>query len=620
MSRFLTSLTNRIFLASALLVVLSLAVAFFIVNSTVTRDAEERLQRDLDDSAQLLEQYRQSAVRQLVQQARIIADLPKLKAAVELDHPPTVRPLALDYQRQIDADVFVVTNRQGAVLAGLGLGDVEEASVPRMSSIVSALGHEEALSFWPDEERLVQVVTVPISIDLEVPEVLGTLSMGLRLDGEFAERFKDLTKNELAFRAGGRFWAGTIRPSLAAAILSLDPAARPLDRVAIGAEEFGAIATELSTSVQTAGLTAQPATPQPHALILRSRSEQLRFLGSLRLALAATGVLALLVATALGYGVARTITRPLGTISSAMRQMATTGDLSPRIDPLVTGSWADEDAKVLARAFDTLTGALSTFQAEAAQRERLSSLGRLSTVLAHEIRNPLMIVKAAVRTLRRSGSDAGITQAAVDDIADEVVRLNRLVDEVLDFAKPIPFVLEKVDLRGLCEGARMAAMAGGDGPSINLQVETEDTAVTTDAERVRAVLVNLLVNARQAVASEPLAVAGTPAQDAPIRFILGPRSAHTISIAIEDRGPGIAPEHLARVFEPFFTTRRTGSGIGLAIARNVIEGLGGRISVTSTVGTGTRFAVDLPVDASAHIPLASALAPPIATIQSSRRA
>lgn len=608
MSHFLASLTNRIFLASALLVVLSLSFAFFIVNATVTREAEESLQRDLDESAHLLEQYREQALRQLVQQARLIADLPKLKAAVELDHAPTVRPLAIDYQRQIDADVFVVTNRLGTVLAGLGSGNVDESLIPRLPAIATALAHEDTLSFWPDEERLIQMVTVPISIDLESPEVLGTLSVGLRLDGEFAQRFKGLTKSELAFRAGDRFWAGTLPATAGMADLSVG--SHPIPRITIGTEEFGAAVSVLVSTPREPGALALSSAGAPTAIILRSRTDRLRLLGSLRLALAATGVFALLVATVLGYGVARTITRPLGTISSAMREMASTGDLSPRIDPLVTGSWADEDAKVVARAFDTLTGALAAFQAEAAQRERLSSLGRLSTVLAHEIRNPLMIVKAAVRALRRAGANSGVPQAPVDDIAEEVVRLNRLVDEVLDFARPIPFTLGPTDLRAVCEGARTAALAGGDGPGIEFTCATEDAVVVTDAERLRAVLVNLLVNARQAVhtAEVDRPDATMPPHALPITLVLGPRTGSTIHLEVRDSGPGIAPEHLSRVFEPFFTTRRTGSGIGLAIARNVVEGLGGRISVTSTVGQGTQFSIELPVDATATAP--GAVLPP----------
>src|SRR6185503_12123269 len=115
-----------------------------------------------------------------------------------------------------------------------------------------------------------------------------------------------------------------------------------------------------------------------------------------------TGLAAILVATILGYGIARTVTRPLRAVAATMREMAATGDL--KTAPPGPGRWDDEDARTVASAFQNLTAALDRFQREAAQRERLSSLGRLSTVVAHEVRNPLMIIKSAVRNLRKHPS------------------------------------------------------------------------------------------------------------------------------------------------------------------------------------------------------------------------
>src|SRR5690606_30440595 len=109
-------------------------------------------------------------------------------------------------------------------------------------------------------------------------------------------------------------------------------------------------------------------------------------------------------------------------------EMATTGDLARTLPAL--GRWDDEDVRLVATTFRRLTGALERFQKEAAQRERLSSLGRLSTVVAHEIRNPLMIIKSAVRQLRRHESrEVADTAASIDE---EVARLNRVVTGVLD--------------------------------------------------------------------------------------------------------------------------------------------------------------------------------------------
>jgi len=121
-----------------------------------------------------------------------------------------------------------------------------------------------------------------------------------------------------------------------------------------------------------------------------------------------------------------------------------------------------------------------------------------------------------------------------------------------------------------------------------LRLDPDCPPLVTDAERVRTVLVNLLSNARAAVA-DPDGGDGPPVSIGTVR--LGP---HRVAIIVRDRGVGIHDDDLARVFDPYFTTRRTGSGLGLAIAKNVVEGLGGVIAVTSAVGTGTELRVELP--------------------------
>src|SRR6266850_1530086 len=188
-----------------------------------------------------------------------------------------------------------------------------------------------------------------------------------------------------------------------------------------------------------------PATSGPVALILRSRTEQLRSLESIHKGLFVTGVLAVLLATVLSFAVARTITRPLAAITDVMREVAATGDLTQKIAVRHSNRWDDEDAQLLATTFNTLTDSIGRFQREMSQKERLTSLGRLSTVIAHEVRNPLMIIKGSLHTLRQADLSRDAMREAVADIEEEVARLNRFVNEVLDFARPIRFELAPVD-------------------------------------------------------------------------------------------------------------------------------------------------------------------------------
>ncbi len=294
-----------------------------------------------------------------------------------------------------------------------------------------------------------------------------------------------------------------------------------------------------------------------------------------------TAVVAVFFATLLSFAVARTITRPLAAITDVMKQVAATGDLTRKI-VLHGRRWNDADAQLLATTFNTLTDSIARAQREMSQRERLSSLGRLSTVIAHEVRNPLMIIKAALHALRQPDVSPTTLREAAADIDGEVARLNRIVNDVLDFARPIRFELAPVDVNVVCRESAAAAQAT---PGAEVVVDTDRTLpiVTTDAERLRTALVNLIVNARDAVDGGASTVT-----------VATHNEGRAVSIVIADRGAGIARADLPRVFDPYFTTKRGGTGLGLPIAKNIIEGLGGTIAVNSEPARGTEIRIELP--------------------------
>ena len=335
----------------------------------------------------------------------------------------------------------------------------------------------------------------------------------------------------------------------------------------------------------------------PSVLLLRSRTERLRFLDAIHAGLGVVAMIAVLAATILSYAVARTITRPLATITDVMREMSATGDLTRKIALSRAASWEDEDAKLLAATFNTLTDSIARFQREAAQRERLSALGRLSTVIAHEIRNPLMIIKASMRTLAAERVSHDDMRQALTDVDEEVARLNRVVNDVLDFARPIRFDYAPADVNALCADAEEATRSGHQDIHVTIESDPALQTVVTDAERLRTALVNILTNARHAVAARstsPVAQGLSPAT-VPDITITTHRAPGSFLITIRDRGAGVKPEDLPRVFDPYFTTKRTGSGLGLAIAKNIVEGMGGSSAAREPSGDGTDIRIDLPI-------------------------
>ncbi len=588
--RLFSSLRSRIFLTSALLAVLSIGVAIYIVSVNVTTEAENALQRDITATGRLVEQLRTRSADTYTMMARLIADGPRLKAAVYTNDPATVQDeVAKDYQAQVKSSLLLVTGRDGRVLATVGAQPPEASVVASQPSVRDARAGHESFSLLAWDKGILELVTVPIPIGLKNPEILGTLSVGFLLDDAFADQLKAMTGSEVAFGVDGQILATTLPREDRPALAELLRRAERSPNVTLGTEnveEYGVLPLPLS-SVSDSGIPGAG----PVALILRSRAETQRFLMSIHTQLLVTAAVAVLLTFLVSFAIARTVTQPLAAITDAMREVASTGDLTRKIVFRGSQRWNDEDARLLATTFNTLTDSIARFQLEMSQKERLSSLGRLSTVIAHEVRNPLMIIKAALHGLRQPGLTPAALGEAAADIDEEIARLNRIVNEVLDFARPIRFELAPADLNALCRESAAAAQATP-GAAVGLDLDATLPKVTTDAERLRVALVNLIVNARHAVEGQ-----GAPAVAVSTR-VNGRRAA----IVVADRGVGIDAADLTRVFDPYFTTKRGGTGLGLPIAKNIIEGLGGTIAVTSAPGRGTEIRIELPLpdEAPAH--------------------
>jgi signal transduction histidine kinase len=605
----LSSLSNRIFLASALLAVLSIGTALFLVNVIVTRQAEIELEESLNEAGELVTQFQSLLFNALRREAELVADLAKLKAAVFTRHAPTVAPLADEYRAELEADVLIVTDRDGVVLAAIGDAGLTRQQMEAHPIIKAALAGRSPVDVWSDRAGLLQVVSVPIFIDPEEPEILGTLTAGLRLDRPLADRIKAITRSDVVFVDRGEARGSTLPAAVTQALLRAPDDGGTL-RATVDGEEYEAVRRRLVVAPSGAGDgsggAADANRPAPQAIVAQSRTAHLAFLSNLHSLLAATTAVAVLVATLLSFAVARSVTRPIRALTATMREMATTGVLRPTPPPSPPTPWEDEDARLLTGTFHALTGSLERFQREAAQRERLSSLGRLSTVIAHEIRNPLMIIKGSVRSLRRGTSAPEEVAALAADIDGEVTRLNRVVNDVLDYAKPIAFTYDAVEIDRLVRDAAQAVLASQAGPPDVVVEAAGGVTATTDADRLRQVVINLVTNARDAVlARRPeaaaVAVGGSVTSTAADQAPLPPVTVRAqlagddhVEIVVADRGIGMTDVEAARIFEPFFTTKKGGSGIGLAIARNVVDGLGGRIDIDSRPGAGTTIRVTLP--------------------------
>jgi signal transduction histidine kinase len=562
MARPLATLRSRVFAATAAVAVLPTVFALGLATRRVMQEAEAELARSLAEAARLVEQYHRTRLELAAERASLVADLPKLKAAVAEADPRTAEPIARDYRDRVRSDVLVLADRGGRTLVSLGADAASWTGDPA--------------PFREERGRLLETVEAPILLDHggEAPELLGHLTLGFALDADFAARLRALTGAHVAVALGGRVFASTLARGHDAALLAA-AASEGTTELDLGGESYVVRRVPL-----------RPGTGSPFVVVLRSRAEALRPLHTLRAALVVAALAAVGLGLLLSWGLARTVTRPLAALTDAMREIAATGDLARRIGP--GRPWDDEDARLVARTFDALTDSIARFQREAALRDRLSALGRLSTVIAHEVRNPLMIIKGSLRALDRQGATPAEVREAAVDIDRQVARLDRIVGDVLDFARPLRVEPAPVDVAALVRDAA----GDGEEPAVRLALEPGVGTIVTDGERLRGVLANLVENARDGVRAagrtgDGIEIGGRRIDPGRVR------------LWVEDRGAGVAAADLPHVFEPYFTTKRTGTGLGLAIARKVVEALGGTIRMESLEGKGTRVEIELPATAPA---------------------
>jgi signal transduction histidine kinase len=232
---------------------------------------------------------------------------------------------------------------------------------------------------------------------------------------------------------------------------------------------------------------------------------------------------------------------------------------------------------------------LARAQKELVRRERLAALGELAATVAHEVRNPLGAMANSVATLRRLLQPTGDAATLMTVLEEENSRLNRMVGDLLIFARPIEPTLRTIPISGIVEDALSAATrAQAEAPKIDIHwsVDPSTPDVSVDPRLLVMVFVNLFTNAFQAMPN-----------GGRLRIAIRPmtvRGERWVEATIHDSGEGMAGEVMRRAFEPFFTTRASGTGLGLAIVKRIVEGHGGELRIDSETGEGTAIAVRLP--------------------------
>jgi signal transduction histidine kinase len=281
-------------------------------------------------------------------------------------------------------------------------------------------------------------------------------------------------------------------------------------------------------------------------------------------------------------------TRPIADLSEAARRIAG-GDLTVRV-PENTGR--DEIGQLAAR-FNEMIAELekkSELEAQLQQAEKSAVIGRLGSAIAHEIRNPLNYINLTLDHLRarlapETTIKREIFERLITQLKTEVARINRQISDFLNYSRPLKLNLQATDMKEVVEDSLhiIEPEAREQNITINLMADENLPAANADGEQLHLVFNNLFINAMQALENRGgcLNIAISPAE-------------YTLRIEISDTGCGISEEDLPKIFEPYFSTKETGTGLGLATVKKIIDDHKGNIEVESKLNEGTKFTIELP--------------------------
>lgn len=321
----------------------------------------------------------------------------------------------------------------------------------------------------------------------------------------------------------------------------------------------------------------------------RSQESHRRALTQIIWGLAVVGALGSVAGLVLGYGLARglrrTIHQFLVRVQGASDRL---GQEVPTVEWQRYGEPMQDGGDELIRRVEQVVQKLQQRGVEVRRAERFAAVGQLAAGMAHEIRNPLTSAILLLETSRRDPSAGPLTDYDLNLIEAELQRIERSLQSFLDYARPPKIERTVMDagsviadalalVRGRCEQQRVRVTFRQPSPPVTL---------SADREQVRQVVLNLVLNALDAMP-----------KGGEITVTLGrDPSRHIVEFSVSDTGAGISPEILPRLFEPFASGKQTGLGLGLVVARRIVEEHGGTIQGVNQPQAGARFTVQLPID------------------------
>lgn len=292
--------------------------------------------------------------------------------------------------------------------------------------------------------------------------------------------------------------------------------------------------------------------------------------------------------TLVGFGIARSLRRKLIELSVPIRSaMGSLNEVVGPVQVVSTENFAELDAALssLAKRVAQVIERLQAAERERLRNDQMAALGQLAAGLAHELRNPLTAMKTIVDAARREPHGASLDARDLAVLDEEIQRLNRSLQSFLDYARPPASQKRLVDLGAIAEKTRQLLAGRAEQQAIHISIELpqQPVQVHADPEQLHQVLLNLVLNAFDAIG-----------RDGEVKIRIADDEPTFAVITVADSGPGISQAVRDRLFEPFVSTKESGSGLGLTICRRIVEDHGGQIDAADGRDGGAVFTIRLP--------------------------
>jgi signal transduction histidine kinase len=585
------SLLLKILLSTSVAVTLLFAITMVIVLGNVNRTMSESLEKEVRGSFQAYTSLWKSRQDLLASVSRIVSEMKEVRSAIGTGDKATIQDSAGELWDKISrADaMFLVTEPDGKVLASLG-GAISPSLAQSVAIVRMATAkfpahiedpHEvaklQASGFFyqaGDPCELYQITVTPVYFDSSQGQDLRkVLVAGYKVDALVAHELKDATGSDFLFDTPDGVIASTLNPRATQRTRANLAHTRDTDLVSDGVHKYAWFRTPL---LDVSGRKVAD------LCILRSFEGADRQIAGLSTTIVLLWLAAMCAGLGLTYLLARRIVEPVKQLDRAAAEVARQ---NYAIEVEVN---SEDEMGRLARTFNTMCASIRQAREELIRQERISTIGRLSGSIVHDLRNPLAAIYGGAEML----VDADLPPAHVKRLAGNIYRASRRIQELLQDllnvsrgkrSAPEPCRLREV-AAAACESLESTAESQHATLTVEIAPEIE---LPLERSRMERAFVNLIGNAIEAM-PEGGQVRVSSQMDG--GAVLG---------HIDDTGPGVAPEIRGKLFQPFVTAgKRNGLGLGLALTRQTVLEHGGDLWVGSAPGGGARFSLRLP---NAHI-------------------